>query len=35
MENGKGKVIITNNKKEREALQNGKYCKTGIDKGMG
>jgi len=29
------KGIIKNNKKEREALQNGKYCKTGIDKGMG
>ncbi len=21
--------------REREVLQNGKYCKTGIDKGMG
>ncbi|WP_289834734.1 MULTISPECIES: hypothetical protein [Bacteria] len=26
---------LKNNKKEREALQNGKHCKTGIDKGMG
>ena len=26
---------IKNNKKERETLQNGKYYKTGINKGMG
>ena len=29
------KEYLKNNKKEREALQNGKYCKTGINKGMG
>ncbi len=29
------KEYLKNNKKEREALQNGKYYKTGINKGMG
>ncbi|MEY8332078.1 hypothetical protein AALB53_03005 [Lachnospiraceae bacterium 47-T17] len=29
------KVIIKNSKKEREALQNGAYDKTGINNGMG
>ena len=27
--------LVWQMEKEREALQNGKYCKTGIDKGMG